>query len=267
MPRGGGDEDDLYAVLGVPPDASADAIRKAYRKAAVKWHPDKNPGNQEQAESMFKRVAAAYEILCDDSKRAAYDRYGMAGVDPNYAGGGGGGGGGGGRGGGGFGFDFSQGQRGGFYHDPFEVFRHAFGGRDPFAGFFDDDDFFGGGGGASSRHHAPDPFHSMMGGMMGGSLFGGGGMMSDMMNMHSSSSFGGGGGGYSKSVSSSTTIVNGQRVTKTVTRERFPDGREECHEEEHRDDGAGGGGYLGGGGGGGSRGGSGSRGGRNLSYY
>ncbi|EEH58856.1 uncharacterized protein MICPUCDRAFT_32190 [Micromonas pusilla CCMP1545] len=79
MPRGGGDEDDLYAVLGVPPDASADAIRKAYRKAAVKWHPDKNPGNQEQAESMFKRVAAAYEILCDDSKRAAYDRYGMAG--------------------------------------------------------------------------------------------------------------------------------------------------------------------------------------------
>ena len=74
-------EEDLYAMLGVSPSANGDEIRRAYRKLAVRWHPDKNPDDKERAEAMFKKVAAAYEILSDDDKRAAYDRYGIEGVE------------------------------------------------------------------------------------------------------------------------------------------------------------------------------------------
>ena len=78
---------DYYEVLGVKKDASAEEIKKAYRKAAMKYHPDRNPGNAE-AEAKFKECGEAYEVLSDDSKRQRYDQFGFAGVDPNYGAGG-----------------------------------------------------------------------------------------------------------------------------------------------------------------------------------
>ncbi len=79
---------DLYEVLGVNRDASEDEMKKAYRKLAMKYHPDRNPDNKE-AEEKFKEVKEAYEILTDANKRAAYDRYGHEGVNPSMGGAGG----------------------------------------------------------------------------------------------------------------------------------------------------------------------------------
>ena len=70
-------EVDFYEVLGVSRDASASEIKKAYRKMAVKFHPDKNPDDP-KAEDKFKELGQAYEVLGDEDKRAAYDRYGHA---------------------------------------------------------------------------------------------------------------------------------------------------------------------------------------------
>ena len=74
---------DYYEVLGVEKGASAEDIKRAYRKSAMKYHPDRNPGNKE-AEEKFKELGEAYEVLSDDDKRARYDQFGFAGVDPNY---------------------------------------------------------------------------------------------------------------------------------------------------------------------------------------
>ena len=109
---------DYYEVLGVEKNADADAIKKAYRKAAIKFHPDKNPGDKE-AEEKFKEAAEAYDVLSNEDKRARYDRFGHAGMN----GPGGGPGGFGGFGGaGGFSMD-----------DIFEQFGDIFGGT--FGGF------------------------------------------------------------------------------------------------------------------------------------
>ena len=78
---------DYYEVLGVQKSASAEEIKKAYRKAAMKYHPDRNPGDKE-AEAKFKEAGEAYEVLSDDSKRQRYDQFGFAGVDSSYGGGG-----------------------------------------------------------------------------------------------------------------------------------------------------------------------------------
>jgi molecular chaperone DnaJ len=80
---------DFYEVLGVNRDASEDEIKKAYRKLAMKYHPDRNPENP-TAEGKFKEAKEAYEILSDAQKRAAYDQYGHAGIDPQAGFGGGG---------------------------------------------------------------------------------------------------------------------------------------------------------------------------------
>ena len=78
---------DYYEVLGVKKDASAEEIKKAYRKSAMKYHPDRNPGDKE-AEEKFKECGEAYEVLSDEGKRQRYDQYGFAGVDPNFGAGG-----------------------------------------------------------------------------------------------------------------------------------------------------------------------------------
>ena len=92
------DKRDYYEVLGVSKGASEDEIKKAYRQSAKKYHPDLHPGDKE-CEEKFKEVNEAYEVLSDPQKKARYDQFGFAGVDPNYGAGGAGGY------GGGFGFD------------------------------------------------------------------------------------------------------------------------------------------------------------------
>lgn len=102
---------DYYEVLGVAKDVNDEDLKKAYRRLAMKFHPDRNPDNKE-AEEKFKEGNEAYEILSNPDKRAAYDRHGHAGVDPSMGAGG-----------------FGGGQRGGGnYSDIFEAFGDIFGG-------------------------------------------------------------------------------------------------------------------------------------------
>jgi molecular chaperone DnaJ len=108
---------DYYEVLSVQRTAAGEEIKRAYRKLAVKFHPDKNPDDP-HAEEKFKELGEAYDVLMDEQKRAAYDRYGHA--------------------------AFAQGGRSGGFHDPFDIFREVFSGGTGGGGIFET--FFGGGG-------------------------------------------------------------------------------------------------------------------------
>ena len=103
------DKKDYYESLGLKKDASEADIKKAFRQQAKKFHPDVNPGNS-RAEARFKEINEAYEVLSDSDKKARYDQFGHAGVDPNFGGGAGGpfGGGGGFSGFGGMDFDLGE---------------------------------------------------------------------------------------------------------------------------------------------------------------
>jgi len=263
MPSGG----DYYQILGVSKSSNPDQIKKAYRKLAVKWHPDKNPSNLEEAEKKFKEIAEAYEILSDPKKKSIYDTYGKEGLsggvpseedfggmgDPFQ----------------GFGRGFPGGSGGffrttshGFGGDPFFTFRNP---NDIFREVFGDDfdlmmggggndrknrDGRGGGSGNRGRDPFDDPFFSGgFGGMgmgmssmlnrdpFGDDMFGGfGGGMGGSSRSFSSMSMGGG-MGMSTSTSSSVSIgpdgIKRIRTEKTITK---PDGTREVQVEERTED-------------------------------
>ena len=218
---------DYYRVLGLSRDASEADIRRAYRRLAIQWHPDKNPENKDEAERKFKEVAEAYEVLSDRDKRALFD----SGVDPNAPT-----------------ADVrnDSGVHFGFA-DPFEIFADFFGGGDPFADFFEGFGPLGSGFGRRGRHsrgggraqsRRPTGLWDFFGGAdsdddsdggfddMFGRFFGGGGGRG-AFPFASPFGPGGGGGARGRSVTTATRVVNGVTVTRTVTRVTHADGRVE----------------------------------------
>lgn len=153
-------EKDYYGILGLKKDASEDDIKKAYRKLALKWHPDRNTNDKEKAETKFKEISEAYEVLSDPKKKSIYDQFGVNGLK---------GGGGEGPGGfpegfpGGFGgafpggatFTFASSDGLGFNpSNPQSIFEKFFGGASPFM----DNDLGGFGGAYTSRRSHPSKF-------------------------------------------------------------------------------------------------------------
>ena len=130
---------DYYAILGVSRDADEKELKRAYRKLAMKWHPDKNPDNQAQAQAKFQEISEAYDVLSDPEKRRTYDQFGEEGL----------------KGGAGGGYTFNFG-------DASDIFSRIFGGG--FGGFGGDDFGFGGFGGGGGG----------FGGFSSGRGFGGG---------------------------------------------------------------------------------------------
>ena len=181
---------DYYSILEVPKSATDDEIKKSYRKLALKWHPDKNQNNREEAEQKFKDIAEAYSVLSDKKKRAEYDNFEKVG-----------------------GIVFPEEEDAGFtFADASKIFEMFFGGRDPFK-FFEDDkyevyDFFGGKIGRIG---------SIFGSRLGPSLFEGSPFNDEgFHSMFSSSSFGGSHNAtQSISTKTSTIIKDGKKITKT----------------------------------------------------
>lgn len=138
---------DYYDILGVSKSASADEIKKAYRKAALQWHPDRHKDDKETAEKKFKEINEAYQVLSDPQKKSAYDQYGHAAFNPGGMGGGNPFAGGFGGQGNPFTYTYTSGGQNPFgsaqggspfgeggFGDPFDIFEAFFGGGNPFGG-------------------------------------------------------------------------------------------------------------------------------------
>ncbi len=231
--------DDYYSILGVSKDAGLEEIKKAYKKKALKHHPDKG-GDGEK----FKQLSEAYACLSDPEQRREYDSPGFGGgfdhdnMSRGFSSGG-----------------FNRTQRGFSERDAFDIFDRFFAdfGGDPFAEMFGRRQNGGNSNRNSGRDRPRDPFEAMgfgtsgFGGRMGGmgdmfgmmndnDFFGGGGGFASSSSMSFSSSSGGGGSFGSKSVSTRTTIDSqGRRVTIKETTVTKPDGTSETHREETTD--------------------------------
>ncbi|XP_025931302.1 dnaJ homolog subfamily B member 8 [Apteryx rowi] len=203
---------DYYKVLGLQKSASQDDIKKSYRKLALKWHPDKNPNNKEEAEKKFKAVAEAYEVLSDPQKRSLYDRpvkesrsqggRGAAGGRNNP-------------------FDSSY-----IFRNPEETFREFFGGLDPFAHDFWDNSFNNRGENrhrTSGRGNGLSLFPDFVQSFISFSSF--------SPSEQTTFSFGGDtAGSHSfRSVSTTSEVINGRRIT---TRKIIENGQERTEVEE-----------------------------------
>lgn len=129
---------DYYDILGISKGASADEIKKAYRKQALEWHPDRHKDDKEVAEKKFKEINEAYQVLSDSQKKSAYDQYGHDAFTPGGMPGGNPFAGGFGRQGGPFTYTYTSGGGNPFgnadFGDPFDIFEAFFGGGNPFAG-------------------------------------------------------------------------------------------------------------------------------------
>ena len=188
---------DYYEVLGVPKDASDDVIRKAYKKLAIKWHPDKHVDDKKEAEEKFKEISEAYSVLSDPKKKREYD---TGGIDFDFG-------------------DFDN-------FDPFAMFESFFGrgkhggfGNFGFSGFDDDDDFFGKDFG------------------MGGNKFGGFKMGFDDDDFGFGNFGSGFAQGQGTSVKKTTQIINGKKITKTETTTYDSDGNKKTVVKEETGDG------------------------------
>ena len=142
-----------YETLGLDSSADPAAIKKAYRKLALKWHPDKNQDQKEEAEKMFKEISKAYDVLSDPEKKSVYDQYGKDGLDGAASGGSS-------SGGRVHGRNFE-------FHDANDIFAQFFGTNNIFDLFEDHNNMMFGGARRSSRGGMMDPFGDMfsMGGM------------------------------------------------------------------------------------------------------
>ncbi|XP_004473476.1 dnaJ homolog subfamily B member 8 [Dasypus novemcinctus] len=199
-----------YEVLGVQACASQEDIRKAYRKLALRWHPDKNPDSKEEAEKRFKQVSEAYEVLSDAKKRALYDRAGRDGWR---------------AGSGASGPCRSPFDAGYTFRNPEDIFREFFGGLDPFSFDFWDGPLGGGREGRGLRGAFPAGFGEFPAFAEAFSAFDG---LGRGRSAFSSAAFGGSGSGF-KSVMSSTEMVNGRKVT---TKRIVENGQERVEVEE-----------------------------------
>lgn len=194
---------DYYKVLGLSRSASGSDIKKAYRRLALKWHPDKNPDNPDEASRKFKEISQAYEVLSDDKKKRLYDEHGEEGLkgrqSPSR--------------------NYGHEEREHFpftftFRDPEEVFKEFFAGS-PFA------ELFGGGhrGQRSSRQH--DPLSAMFAPLTALSPFGFDNVFSslspgDDVNFTtsiSSSTFGSSSSPITRKSSISTKIIGGKKIT------------------------------------------------------